>query len=1194
MSGAFVPVDLDKLLDDFEEQDASPSVTYQRQSAETNGGKLNGDHMKDDYNIPETSDLGSSTPFPVNGLETNPSMSCSVGKEIQNALHSNTNFNSVHTKKINIDLLSTDVTMCESRLSTDCNPKSDHESLDNVEQNHRDSERLPRCHTDNLVDLTDVQVSSRPSILNGVDLLGNVGSQSDQPQPDITNGIRNKTMSQNYLQLDVGSDSGNLPEGLHKDLLLLDMNNPVDDCNGLNWKCDRTSSDNTNVKNPSNKEYGQELSAVCDNVHASDTNLINKPPYCSTYSDTENSLIDLTTEVTKQETPAMLIGGAIVGESATVGTKDFLNQNLLDGDYEGNLDFSTDECSQRTSENNTLMDQEYVPINGTAVSMGNTTTNARDLDTRINECSLTPDDITLAAVSVVPHVSEEPSLLFLQDHFGNSEVATDMTDSENTAAYVNGEDSDEMSSRRETPAESIPVAQDAVNEPSVSSPMANSHEVLESEQPFQLGYTAPAWLPDSEVDRCMSCQCKFTVVKRRHHCRACGKIYCSSCCNLKFNLQYLDGKLARVCQACANILLQRQAALTSQTNSIPDNDEAGMYLYLNPHDQTLQGPPGTIQVEQNLHDDVVSPAEQPPEYEETEVPASLPVVASAAAPVFTDEALTESTSQVTQFRPSTGSSSSSVSSADIPVTSTIPLPPLLKKTDEGLKIEDSPNHQELLHLLKKRKETVIFLLNKHLVVRVKIVKLNCCVKRKCWCFSSEGMQAADQEDMVILLECVPKESSIPQDVLSHFNTAFKYAKQGHRVTDLGYTIFGQPFLGSLRNAGFLYVKSSFQCLDNLLLPSGPHIFGVLIQREEVSWVQLFPIRLILRLGAEYRYYPSPLWSVRDREPLYGEIGHTIMDLLADFKNFQYTLPRVTGMHVHLEDNKVVIQLPQNRYDEVLKVLNATDENVMAFEATFSNVADSHLVCIQEGTSYKTQSINLEGQERKVTAASFVVFNGAMKTTSDIKAKVSVVEDGVMVQMIRQMSEEMRQAMREMSDFTIDTGCSDTDGAAIQQVVFEWVSKRNPDLQSVLSPIDNVALGTASDIKINTHFDFSTPSIHRLRWTELFFLDHTGPVRGGLPSEFKQTTAEIAKACTVALRPYLYNLYQMEKRRIGLRVNLNPDMVGYIIGAQGSPLPDEMATNLDNELVPAIHNAVNPSSTTPSSMEFLFNIVEMLS
>lgn len=31
---------------------------------------------------------------------------------------------------------------------------------------------------------------------------------------------------------------------------------------------------------------------------------------------------------------------------------------------------------------------------------------------------------------------------------------------------------------------------------------------------------------------------------------------------------------------------------------------------------------------------------------------------------------------------------------------------------------------------------------------------------------------------MILLECLPKESSIPQDVLSHFNTSFAYAKKG--------------------------------------------------------------------------------------------------------------------------------------------------------------------------------------------------------------------------------------------------------------------------------------------------------------------------------------------------------------------------------------------------------------------------------
>lgn len=34
-----------------------------------------------------------------------------------------------------------------------------------------------------------------------------------------------------------------------------------------------------------------------------------------------------------------------------------------------------------------------------------------------------------------------------------------------------------------------------------------------------LGKTAPFWTPDSEAMNCLHCNLKFTVVKRRHHCR---------------------------------------------------------------------------------------------------------------------------------------------------------------------------------------------------------------------------------------------------------------------------------------------------------------------------------------------------------------------------------------------------------------------------------------------------------------------------------------------------------------------------------------------------------------------------------------------------------------------------------------------------------------------------------------------------
>ena len=45
-----------------------------------------------------------------------------------------------------------------------------------------------------------------------------------------------------------------------------------------------------------------------------------------------------------------------------------------------------------------------------------------------------------------------------------------------------------------------------------------------SQELIQLGNVAPVWLPDSEATNCMMCTGKFTFRKRRHHCRACGKV----------------------------------------------------------------------------------------------------------------------------------------------------------------------------------------------------------------------------------------------------------------------------------------------------------------------------------------------------------------------------------------------------------------------------------------------------------------------------------------------------------------------------------------------------------------------------------------------------------------------------------------------------------------------------------------------
>ncbi|NXM36507.1 ZFY16 protein, partial [Oxyruncus cristatus] len=67
--------------------------------------------------------------------------------------------------------------------------------------------------------------------------------------------------------------------------------------------------------------------------------------------------------------------------------------------------------------------------------------------------------------------------------------------------------------------------------------------------PAALLWKQPLWVPDSEAPNCMNCQVKFTFTKRRHHCRACGKVFCGSCCKRKCKLQYME-KEARVCTGC--------------------------------------------------------------------------------------------------------------------------------------------------------------------------------------------------------------------------------------------------------------------------------------------------------------------------------------------------------------------------------------------------------------------------------------------------------------------------------------------------------------------------------------------------------------------------------------------------------------------------------------------------------------------
>ncbi len=61
------------------------------------------------------------------------------------------------------------------------------------------------------------------------------------------------------------------------------------------------------------------------------------------------------------------------------------------------------------------------------------------------------------------------------------------------------------------------------------------------------------WADDDDAPECRVCASAFTLMRRRHHCRCCGNIFCGECCALR---AFYDLNL-RMCLECA-IMMRRE------------------------------------------------------------------------------------------------------------------------------------------------------------------------------------------------------------------------------------------------------------------------------------------------------------------------------------------------------------------------------------------------------------------------------------------------------------------------------------------------------------------------------------------------------------------------------------------------------------------------------------------------------------
>ncbi|KAK0134540.1 Zinc finger FYVE domain-containing protein 9 [Merluccius polli] len=280
--------------------------------------------------------------------------------------------------------------------------------------------------------------------------------------------------------------------------------------------------------------------------------------------------------------------------------------------------------------------------------------------------------------------------------------------------------------------------------------------------------------------------------------------------------------------------------------------------------------------------------------------------------------------------------------------------------------------------------------------------------------------------------------------------------------------------------------------------------------------------------------------------------------------------------------------------QLMKAMNKSNEHVLAMGACFNDRADSHLVCVQnDDGNYQTQAISIHHQPRKVTGACFFVFSGALKASSGYLAKTSIVEDGVMVQITSDTMDALRQALRDMKDYTVACGKADQEETR-EHVHIQWTEDDHNFNKGVISPIDGRSMESVTSVKI-FHGSEVKSNGKVIRWTEVFFLQSEDQP-GGLsdPADHSRLTEKVARAFCAALGPHLKLLKEDGMAKLGLRVTLDSDQVGYLAGSNGQPLLPHYLSHLDSALIPVIHSGACQLSEGPVVMELVFYILEIIS
>lgn len=357
-----------------------------------------------------------------------------------------------------------------------------------------------------------------------------------------------------------------------------------------------------------------------------------------------------------------------------------------------------------------------------------------------------------------------------------------------------------------------------------------------------------------------------------------------------------------------------------------------------------------------------------------------------------------------------------------------------------------------------------------------------------------------------------------------------------------------------------------------------------------------------------------------------------MSLLCDVRNFQYTIAQIDGLKIQLESSTTRIVIPESQYDLIVKSILTSNDYVFSLACLqIDDTSSSHLAAVENENlgSYTSKTISFNQSNelvKKVTGAGFVVFNGALKANLVNNAKISVIEDGIMIQIETETMNKLKQALQSMKSFRIETLKPNLNHQSNQDnniITIEWTKDSHIN-KGVKSIIDSRSLNGVKSLRLTNSYDYVNET-KGLRWTEIYLIqiEDDANVMNDNNFNLNRFADMCSTAFCAAITPLLDQLVNLQKIflasndkipecknpiidskqtdllqysqlinpfKVALRVSIDKDQVGYLIGMNGAQINEDVfLANLDNELIHLLNHA--SSFNINIILEFLFYVQE---